>query len=367
MKAEHASALALSNMSSFRFTPAADSASKIYVYHDHRPSESLAAGDYTNHKEIDLPAGALSLEDQLHAAPLAIARWQQRCVGNPLGQVIGFELASTATVSVFLNEEGEFSLASDPLCAAGSGGAPRQFVIGHREEDFCSIVSDVDGESADDQDLFYARRFSSVGQASAAAGQIGGSVFAIYRQGGAEILHELTVDPALAEAMPWAGCYQVTDQLMAGSTFLHGPENATRLEALERVGVTSVVSLIDPTELRTARTVAGKFSGQRAQPIFNENYFAVSDRTVPSPQQMHVILDVIDGGYLEGEKIFLHCYGGRGRTGTVIGCWLNRHGITQGKAALDRLTELRFACGLFTQSPETEEQRRMITRWREGD
>jgi protein-tyrosine phosphatase len=81
---------------------------------------------------------------------------------------------------------------------------------------------------------------------------------------------------------------------------------------------------------------------------------------------MQVILGWIDGGLRPAAKVFVHCLSGRGRTGTVIGCWLARHGIAQGESVIDRLIELRQAAGLIGPCPETAAQRELATRWRVG-
>jgi protein-tyrosine phosphatase len=58
--------------------------------------------------------------------------------------------------------------------------------------------------------------------------------------------------------------------------------------------------------------------------------------------------------------VYVHCRGGIGRTGTVIGCWLARNGLT-GQAALDRIAELRAGTpDGYTQSPETAAQRAFV-------
>ena len=46
------------------------------------------------------------------------------------------------------------------------------------------------------------------------------------------------------------------------------------------------------------------------------------------------ILDEIDGAILNGKTVYVHCLGGIGRTGTVVGCYLVRHGIAAGGKAL---------------------------------
>jgi len=57
--------------------------------------------------------------------------------------------------------------------------------------------------------------------------------------------------------------------------------------------------------------------------------------------EMIRILDQIDRGMEQNPAVYLHCWGGRGRTGTVVGCYLARHGMAVGEAALDLLGELR--------------------------
>ena len=40
---------------------------------------------------------------------------------------------------------------------------------------------------------------------------------------------------------------------------------------------------------------------------------------------MLAVLDAIDIALCEGHGVYIHCWGGVGRTGTVVGCWLKRH------------------------------------------
>ena len=83
-----------------------------------------------------------------------------------------------------------------------------------------------------------------------------------------------------------------------------------------------------------------------------------------SSEEMTAILDAIDGHLADGRTVYVHCWGGVGRTGTVIGCWLARHG-RQGEPALARLRELWRECpkSATRKSPETEEQERYVLEW----
>ena len=96
--------------------------------------------------------------------------------------------------------------------------------------------------------------------------------------------------------------------------------------------------------------------------------FPIRDYSVPaSPGDMVAILDAIDGHLQQGRMVYVHCWGGVGRTGIVIGCWLTRHSY-EGVAALDRLRELWRQCpkSAYRVSPETEEQERYIINWSEN-
>ncbi|HEU4993644.1 MAG TPA: ADP-ribosylglycohydrolase family protein [Gemmatimonadaceae bacterium] len=98
---------------------------------------------------------------------------------------------------------------------------------------------------------------------------------------------------------------------------------------------------------------------------------AVRDLHHPSVPEMRDILDEIDRAIADGRRVYVHCWGGVGRTGTVVGCHLTRRGL-EGDAALRRVAEL---FGTMTEeklarhptSPETTAQRRFVREWKAGD
>ena len=101
----------------------------------------------------------------------------------------------------------------------------------------------------------------------------------------------------------------------------------------------------------------------------NYQRFNIQDRGLPSHDQMALLLDAIDSTLAAGGKLYLHCWGGIGRTGTAVGCWLVRHGLG-GEQALLKLGELyrtSLQSNFSPQSPETDAQMQFILAWKEGD
>jgi protein-tyrosine phosphatase len=76
------------------------------------------------------------------------------------------------------------------------------------------------------------------------------------------------------------------------------------------------------------------------------------------------ILDDVDTALAEGGGVYVHCWGGIGRTGTVVGCWLVRHRLDDGDPlrAIARLR--RGVPDAWAASPQTEAQREMVSAWK---
>jgi len=94
----------------------------------------------------------------------------------------------------------------------------------------------------------------------------------------------------------------------------------------------------------------------------------ITDMDVPSHPLMKEILDIIDEAVLDGIPVYVHCLGGFGRTGTVVGCWIVRHGIERGNAVIDLIRQLRRKDPQARrESPQTAEQCSFILGWKPGE
>lgn len=93
----------------------------------------------------------------------------------------------------------------------------------------------------------------------------------------------------------------------------------------------------------------------------------IPDMTAPPPHFMKAILDDIDMSIADGAPVYLHCRGGLGRTGAVVGCWLARHNIATGKAVFEHISFLRRNEGAsHRRSPQTDEQCALVEMWQAG-
>jgi hypothetical protein len=141
-----------------------------------------------------------------------------------------------------------------------------------------------------------------------------------------------------------------------------------RIDAFIESGFQTFIDLTRPNELapyaqiltEQARAYDVEVSYQR---------FPIGDFGLPTPETMNAILDALDEGLQAGRKIYLHCWGGIGRTGTTVGCYLVRQGMS-GVEALSQLAtwwkgvpKSRY----HLHSPETVEQMNFIRNWAAHD
>lgn len=170
---------------------------------------------------------------------------------------------------------------------------------------------------------------------------------------------------------PFPNAYWVTPGRFAAGEYPGAKdprEAAPRLRTLLHAGLTH---FIDLTEERDGLEPYDGILADEARALgvsaAHERH-SIRDVSVPrGPAEMAAILDAIDRALGEGRNVYVHCWGGVGRTGTVVGCWLVRHGRT-GEDALDQVAEWwRGAekADRLPHSPQTREQCTYVREWAE--
>jgi len=140
----------------------------------------------------------------------------------------------------------------------------------------------------------------------------------------------------------------------------------SRLESFMQAGIRTFIDLTMPYELPSYQPILKELS-HIYEVEFSYQRFAIRDHDTPSQQTMAAILDAIDSSLQENKPVYIHCWGGIGRTGTVVGCYLVRHGLSA-EQALKKVAALyrtRPQNYFFRTSPETDQQSDFVRRWRE--
>ncbi len=143
---------------------------------------------------------------------------------------------------------------------------------------------------------------------------------------------------------------------------------AARLLEYLKCGVTDFIDLTTPGELEPYDHLLERLAAPLRIPV-GYCRMPIRDMDVPrDPGEMTAILDEIDRRIDQGGTVYVHCWGGIGRTGTVVGCYLVRQGLT-GKSALSQLARLwpqMTKSAWYQTTPQTPEQHEYVRAWRES-
>lgn len=140
-----------------------------------------------------------------------------------------------------------------------------------------------------------------------------------------------------------------------------------RVRQIMEAGITFFLDLTAANQLKPYASVLQQEAILLGKSVTHQR-LSIADFGVPTLAEMVEVLDTIDAALDAEQGVYLHCWGGTGRTGTVVGCYLVRHGMS-GEAALNKIAQLREAIpgSQLRSSPETEEQRQMILNWSVGE
>jgi len=172
--------------------------------------------------------------------------------------------------------------------------------------------------------------------------------------------------------LPFYPAYWVIPgKLMAGCYPGVADENRSelRLQGLIENGIDHIVDLMEAREMEWRGKAEWAYADRLislgkslGRDVYVEQV-ETQDGWIPSKKRMKKTLDYIDRAILENGAVYVHCWAGRGRTGTVVGCYLARHGYARGRGILTLIHQLRKHAKDSWPSPENPTQCDFVLSW----
>ena len=176
---------------------------------------------------------------------------------------------------------------------------------------------------------------------------------------------------------PFPRSYWVIPGILLAGEF-PGSENQedakNKILSLIGCGIRAVINLMEPDEtdhsgrsFKDYEPITTQIGRERSTPITCIS-FPISDQNVPTAATMRKILDAIITSIDDHKPVYIHCWGGIGRTGTVVGCFLMKNGLAHRSNVLKTIADLRQNDPKSHRiSPETDAQREFVQTWNEND
>jgi len=161
-------------------------------------------------------------------------------------------------------------------------------------------------------------------------------------------LHHYRPDPKLLSNL-YAGQYP-------GSK--HTPLHAIKIHQLLQLKPDVIVCLMEEKELSRFSTYKKQL--KHFNPKLDIVLYPIKDMDIPSSAMLISLLRAIDALLLEQRLVYVHCWGGHGRTGLVVGAMLIQKGYSPNNA-LAQIKKMRLGSGLEHEpSPQTQQQIEML-------
>ena len=176
---------------------------------------------------------------------------------------------------------------------------------------------------------------------------------------------------------PFPRSYWVIPGLLLAGEFpgsKNQDEARTKIRKLVDCGIRQIINLMEPDEtdhsgnsFNNYDLITTEIADDRSVSV-NCLQFPIADLNVPAENTMEEILDAITDAIDHGKPVYIHCWGGVGRTGTVVGCFLMKNGLANRSNVLRLIADLRKNDPKsYRTSPENEAQCKFVESWLDKD
>lgn len=164
------------------------------------------------------------------------------------------------------------------------------------------------------------------------------------------------------QTKPILNSFKVTDRLFAGEypRDLDEVTSKAKMKQFERFGITHFIDLTEEGELRPYTHLLAD----------NMHHLRFPIRDVSTPESTASVRTLIDqiNTILSTDpsaKVYIHCWGGVGRTGLIVGCLLADNDHLNYPQAMDKLRQLFQDCpkSSYREIPETHDQCEFIAQY----
>ena len=166
----------------------------------------------------------------------------------------------------------------------------------------------------------------------------------------------------ISPCKPIRNSYKVLDGVYAGEypRDIDDERSVKKIKQFERFGITHFIDLTEEGELRPY----SQLLDSRIQHI----RFPIQDVSIPaSVKSVKELIERIQGILKENDrnKVYVHCWGGVGRTGTIVGCLLSHQNNYEYDKTMAALKKAFSDClkSAYRHAPETQEQCDFIARY----
>ena len=141
-----------------------------------------------------------------------------------------------------------------------------------------------------------------------------------------------------------------------------------RLLRLVEIGIRTFVDLTGPADyMASYEGLLAELEEEAGEPLRRIS-MPIADMGIPEASEtMQAILRAIRESSSQAPAVYVHCWGGIGRTGIVVGCWLRDSGHDP-QSALAQVQHLYSShmpkVRIYPESPQTLAQKDYIRHWK---